>query len=266
MPLTINETPITDLGIGLHSLKGWRDGAAPTLDVAPIVGLLGGVQSERGAVAPRVIELTFRLRADTLEARSGLLSRLSDLLAGRAAYRFIDAPDRFVRGVASPLVVVGEIDDLALWHPALLASTRVTVADGVAYDIEPWGPLVGTAAARVPLPVGDAASPLVVELLGPMTGARTLTYRAANGSAVWAFEVSGTLTSDEVLRIDFGAKRIVRQSGTSSANAYAWKSPAAKWLRCSVDPRDADREAGQWPTLEVSAGTMRVLTRRTWRF
>jgi len=262
--ITLDGRTLTSLGVSARSVSGWRDGPLSTRAFRALANSSGGLFASRAAGQLREIELTVNIPAVTIAGTTPVLDLLDEATQGLVALAFPDAPGRVVRVIRIGRTVVGAGADTEFLVPRLLATYTFAAADGASYDTEPM--LYALSTTPVPIALGTLPSLGVVQITGAWTGARTLTYRGANGIAYGSLAitvpVSETLLGTEYVELDLARRTITRVGPTGArTDAYAWKSAGA-WFAC--DPTDATRAFGQSPTLALSAGTGIFITRRAW--
>ncbi|GAB1340878.1 hypothetical protein [Gemmatimonas sp.] len=260
--LLVNGTDIADLGFVLTDIQPWLSGPKLVRALTALPGFTGAIPAESATVESRLITATSLIEPPTFAARLSLLDGLADLaMHGMNELVFPDAPDRIMRGLYLS-------SDVEVYAPRLVSTDgRVTVGwvcpDAAKYDRQPKGIVLGTTPKAIPL--GTLPSGGIWRIMGPLSGAITLQYRAANGVLLGELTVTGTLTTGEHLDVDLTERRITKWSNVGVAtSAYSWKASTSYWFR--LDAGDGTRGLDQWGTLQqsVAAGGGLFLYRRAW--
>lgn len=258
----VNGTDLSDFGLILEDVQPWLSGLKLTRALTAMPGFTGSIPSDAATVESRLVTLSTYANTLSFAARTALQDALADLFSnGMNEITSPDQPSRVMRGF-----YLGTETDIAA--PRLLSTDgRFRVSwlcpDPTKYDREPRGLTLGTTPVLVPagtLPMGG-----VWRVMGPLSGAITMTYRALTGIPLGAFTVSGTLTSGEYLDVDLDRREITKYSSVGVASdAYAWKSSTAYWFR--LDAGDSVRVGDQWASLEqsIAAGGGLFSYRRAW--
>jgi hypothetical protein len=166
------------------------------------------------------------------------------------ALRIADRPDREID-------VVCQGTALTFYHaPLAVVACTVTLtfvaADPAWRDRDPLAYALST--SRTACPLGTAPSAPVVTLYGGTVVDPVVIMRAGSGEETGRLTLAGTLASTDAIVIDAGAQSMQRYvSGvlqTGSASGLTWLTSGVFPL---LDPDDADADAAQWPTVELSA-------------
>lgn len=268
MALTVNGRTLASLGVTARELSGWLDGPEMSRGATALPNVLGVLPAAITTSAARQVRLTLNVPAATLTGRAAILATLSDAFAGLLSLRFDDTPTRIVRAVAGAFTVASIAPSLSMTEMArnMIVSVPLLAFDGSSYDDEPRSVVLSTSPAEIAL--GTLPAPGIVQWSGAWSAgvARSLTYRSVNGIAYGVLTltppVGASLTASEFLEVDLGRRYVTKVTSAGvRTNAYSWVSGGAWFV---PEASDGNRQAAQWPTLDVSAGAGLFLYRRSW--
>lgn len=250
----------------LVGLGDWLGGVTLERSGLAVPSVAGAVPSTAQTSGARRITMRFRRRLTVLTDRDAALLTLLDRTRGLCWVRFDDAPTRVIRGEFSKPRAVPVANVGALTEPTIEAEVTFTAYNAASYDTEPRVLVLGTSAVEVPL--GDLASGGVF-CWGAAWSAgvtRTLTLRDAGGVARWTGTFttpSGeSLASTEFLEVNLWRRYLTKVTGPGvRTNAYHWFASGVWPL---LDPAYQSRAAARYATLEASAGTLQLTSRRAY--
>lgn len=260
--LLVNGTDLAELGFVLSDMQPWLSGPRLVRTLTAMSGFTGAIPSTSATVESRLITARSLVRPTTFAARLALLDGLADLtMHGMNELVFPDAPDRVMRGLYVS-------SDVEIYAPRFVSTEgEVTVGwvcpDAAKYDRQPRGVVLGT--TPKPIPMGTLPSGGIWRIMGPLSGAISLQYRAQNGVLLGELTVTGTLTTSEHLDVDLDQRTITKWSNVGVAtSAYSWKASTTYWFR--LDAGDGTRSLSEWPTLQqsIAAGGGLFLYRRAY--
>lgn len=249
----LNDRPLSDLVRDILALDGYQ---SPTVAVrATLAGAnAASVWSSSVTVPLRTVTVGVHLEAATLIARTAAVDTLTRACRGLRLLRTTDAPDREMWVELTNAAVT--FYDAAFTHTSCRMTATFTAADPVRYAREALPLALSTARAEVATGNVPAAPVLWIYGASPSVVDPVVIVRNAQGDETHRLTLTGTLATNDALRIDSARQSITRyvagvvQTGTSSGNA--WVTSGSFPL---VAPEDAIDTAGVTVALSATSGT-----------
>lgn len=249
----LNDRPLSDLVRDILALDGYQ---SPTVAVrATLAGAnAASVWSSSVTVPLRTVTVGVHLEAATLIARTAAVDTLTRSCRGLRLLRTTDAPDREMWVELSNVAVT--FYDAAFTHSSCRMTVTFTAADPVRYAREALPLALSTARTEVAVGNVPAAPVLWVYGASPSVVDPVVIVRNAQGDETHRLTLTGTLATNDALRIDSARQAITRyvagvvQTGTASGNA--WVTSGSFPL---IAPEDAIDTAGVTVALSATTGT-----------
>lgn len=249
----LNDRPLSDLVRDILALDGYQ---SPTVAVrATLAGAnAASVWSSSVTVPLRTVTVGVHLEAATLIARTAAVDTLTRACRGLRLLRTTDAPDREMWVELTNAAVT--FYDAAFTHTSCRMTLTFTAADPVRYAREALPLALSTARTEVAVGNVPAAPVLWVYGASPSVVDPVVIVRNAQGDETHRLTLTGTLATNDALRIDSARQAITRyvagvvQTGTASGNA--WVTSGSFPL---IAPEDAIDTAGVTVALSATTGT-----------
>lgn len=256
------DTATEDLGLILEEGQPILPRIRVQRERQPWAGRVSGIASPRGVHEGNVRRFKWTGRATTVAARNAVMESLLDFLTGATELRDRDTPTRVTRGTVS-------VFDPSIYAPSFVnvePSVAVEIeTPGFAWDVSSQSRVLSTTPVAIPcgtLPHGGR-----IYLTGASAGALStevrIRYRGISGALLGEMVLMPSLASGEYAVIDLDTTEIVK---VSTANAI---TPVEDWLTggdfFKLYPRDGNRPADVWATLEVTNGAALYTFRRNWK-
>lgn len=244
----INGSSLEALGLRLVDGGPSLDGLQRSRATVPLPGRAGHLSSPFSTTEPRVYRFAcFTTGITTVAQRLALLDYYSDLLTGPVELRFVDGTTRCAMGICR--VFQGAVQSPTFVNIAATITVEVVCANAARYESEPSMLVLGT--TPVPVPVGTVAHGGYIITTTSGFTPFTVTYRSVGGVALGQIAVSPTLASGDYLILDLDAHDVVKvDTAGVRTREKLWDTSPTTWF--SILPRDADRRAGAYATLESS--------------
>lgn len=259
----LNDQSLEDLGLTVEDGGPELRGLTIERERVDWPNRAGGLASPRATVPARILRFVAVAQPTSAAARLALLDALADALTGRIEVRFDDGPARVMHGRCR--VYDAEVSGAPRWVNLDPRITVEIVCDHAAkWDREAESRVITT--TPVEIPCGTLAHEGELLYCGALSGEVRIRYRGITGTLLDELVLTiptGGLVANESLWVLFSDRALLKASTTGVlTDVYAWKSGGA-WF--AVDPRDGDRVAEAWPTLETTAGTALYRWRRTYQ-
>jgi hypothetical protein len=258
----INGVPASSLGLVVSSIDPWSSGVAFDRDAFSLPGTWGLSESPTRTARARVIRFVGSLTGVSIAERDEAIQRVEEALEGLVEITFGDQEGKRLLGRRGSLVARPHVEAVAFAVGDMDLEVEIVCNQPFKFDADVTRLALGT--FRTPIPVGTLPSAGIVFLPGPWT-TRTLILRDTGGVEVDRLTIARSVLDTETVRVDLWkrtAHRITSAgvetnviSGIASGTGFFEIDP----LRCR-----ANRVAGSFPTLELSAGAGYVDTRRIW--
>ena len=268
--ITVNGLDLSSIGMYIAfapEVFGGPMMSNPSLD---ILGRAGSLQAPPSKMAPRVLTLTGSIdpSARTVAALQAAVQQAKDVFyAGNLTLATTDTAGT-VRQIGCR---VRSFDakprlDKQHWQSAQVADVTVKVLcdDPTWRDVQPYYVGCPTAATRYALPLGTAPTNAIINVMGAATNP-IVTYRNAAGDIVWQLTFTITLAAtNDWLKIDTAKGRLTKSLSGTVTSAYDVLTSGQTDFPRPFDPQDGDVTTTQWPTLEISSGSMESLFWKRW--
>lgn len=263
MSIYLNDMPIEALGLSLVGGGPLLGGGTRSRETTPWRGRRGVVPAALASVEPWVYPFRFQTQETTAALRAYRHDLVSDYLAGVIEVRDDAMPDRVARGEARVFK-----PDVASSPTFVTLESNIDV-EVVCYDASRWDaqPLSRVITATpTPIPCGSLPHGGVLLLTGTAAGALSgevrIRYRGISGVLLGELVLTVALASGEWLEVNLDTQSLIKFSTTGVAeDVYdGWKSSTGAFF--TLAPRDGNRLADAWGTLEVTAGVGLYLWRR----
>lgn len=258
MGVKINDTDLTDLGIGLTRLRGWSDRVEASRDAVQVAGLRGQVEGTTVEASPRTVQVEGRIRGNTVATRNAVLEAALAHCRGRCEIVPEDQPDKLVVGYLERTRVEGIHDILVMDLEAI----------NVRLDFRCYDPLYRSTVATVAafdatardVPMGTGPHRGIITITGQPTDP-TITVRDFRGAEVASMEFTGTLAASQALLVDLYEQTITLSSAGVLAPADGLLVDGAFFF---FRQEWANPTAESWPTLEIDDGEGSISYFRRW--
>jgi hypothetical protein len=259
----LNDQSLEDLGLTVED--GGPDIRGLTIERERVdwPNRAGGLASPRATVSARILRFVAIAQPTSAAARTALLDAYADALTGRIEVRFDDAPARVLHGRCR--VYDAEVVGAPRWVNLDPRITVEIVCDHAAkWDREAQALVITS--TPVEIPCGTLAHEGELLYCGALAGEVRIRYRGITGTLLDELVLTiptGALAANESLFVLLSDRALVKSSTTGIlTDVYNWKTGGA-WF--TIDPRDGDRAADAWPSLETTAGTALYRWRRNYQ-
>lgn len=259
MPVTVNGTPLSTLGIDGTRIRGWSDGVEIGRDAVQIPGHRGRVEGTTVEANPRTVQVEGKVRNNTVATRNAVLEQAFAHMRGRCEILPDDQTDKLVVGYLEASRVTALSDLLTMDLDIVDVRLDFTCYDPLFRDVNAQVVSFDSTARDVPMGTGPHRG--VITITGAPTDP-TLTVKDFRGSEVASMEFTGTLAADEAWVVDLYEQSItLSDSGVESAaddvlSGGAFFHFEAPW---------ADHVSGAWPTIEIDGGSGSLTYYRRWQ-
>ncbi len=253
----LNDTPLEDLGLGPRSANWW-DSVVFERATIPLVDQFGQVASNVGTGAPRELQIECLLEATSVSDRRDKLDAIMRLIGyGPVELRVQDDEDRVLLARLVNYTAAQFSDNPYGGQPYLDVTLELVADDPTFYDR--YARAVGLSTSAAEVAVGTLPNYGVLYLQGASDP--TVTYKAHSGETVATLELAYTWASGDVYRVDLGLQTIDKIASGTRTNGISVYSTGDFF---SLDPRDGDAAATDWPTITLSTGSGVIYYQRRW--
>jgi hypothetical protein len=257
--VSINGTPVEDLGFFPTNLVDWLSLPVRTFQTADVMNVDGQVPlSYASRTGTRQLGLGLYAQSpSSLTDRRDKLNELWRAFNGLVEVCCVDDPNKVCYGLltAGPVRAASAPASLLSGQPQAQADVTVVCHDPLWYARNPAIASVGAVNVPVPLPIGTSSARIrnmTVTLYGAVTPSPTvITLKNASGTELARWTLSQTLTASQYVQF-------VRSQRGFSVTMYSG-GVATDWIQYlgasesffDIDPQDL-------PTIETTRGTLAV--------
>lgn len=259
MPVTVNGTPLSTLGIEGTRIRGWSDGVELGRDAVQIPGYRGRVEGTTVEASPRTVQVEGLVRNNTVGTRNAVIEEALAHMRGRCEIVPDDQTSKLVVGYLETSRVTALSDLLTMDKDIVDVRLDFVCYDPLFRDTEAQVASFDATARDVPMGTGPHRG--TVTITGEPTDP-TLTVKDFRGDTVATMEFTGTLAADEAWIVDLYEHTItLSDSGVESAADSVLSGGAFFHFEAAW----ADHVSEAWPTLEIDAGSGSFTYYRRWQ-
>jgi phage-related protein len=258
----------TDLGATfgwyVDTAPQWLDSTVRQVQTTPILNRFG--LAPTGYIfGPRELQLTGTMRGTSLQALRDTEHQIRDLLASNVLTIQVNdgsTPARAVKGSLRTLAIAPLVPSLSG------LAVRIT-ASFICYDstwqaVEPTIRHLTAVDTRYDLATGTAPSTPFIEIMGAATNPK-LKYRDAAGQIQAELDFTITLAANtDTLIVDCGKGRVYAYQSSVYGPNLATITVGQDAFPFAIEPADGNYTLGIAPTIEITAGTGRVIYFKRW--
>lgn len=259
MGVKLNGTDLSDLGIGMTSIRGWANSPDVSRGTFQTGGPFGQIPAGVEEVGARGVSVEGLIKGNTIATRIAVWEAALAQCRGMTEITPDDHPDRVVVGqLIGDARVRGVTDLLTMLRDVIRVRLDFVCHDPNYRDIP--ATIVAFDSTARSVPMGDQAHKWDMVLTG--TTDPVVTIRDFRGVSVHTMGLTVTHAADEYSRLDGYQHRVyLGDSGVETRAPAALTSGAFK----AFDPAWADHVSGASPTIEVDSGTGVLTYWRRWR-
>lgn len=257
----LSDIPDSELGLTLDEGQPLMPRIAMQRDRQTWPGRVGPILAPYGTMDAMVRRFRWTGNVSTPATRSRVIEGLLDALTGSTELRDSETPGRVTRGV------------VRVFEPTIASPSFVNVEPTIVVEVEcpnaTWDTnaqsrVIG--ATPVQIPCGTLAHGGQFRLTGTAAGALSsevrIRYRGISGTLLGELVLLPALASGEHVIIDSDSQEIVHVNTSNVLTSRESWITGGDFVKCY--PRDGNRIADVWATLEVTAGVALYSFRRNW--